>query len=141
MCRLASMNPEDMSYALAYLAEYSPGAFDAILDAIGPTGRLPFRTASLATGDETIAQSGHLPANPVPSRMAKREGTSMHGDRSAHCRHCGHRPGRPRHASRRPDKRNHHPALPPARTPAHIRQNRSRTPDQWAAYLREPSAA
>ena len=41
MCQLASMNPEDMSYALAYLAEYSPGAFDAILDAIGPTGLLP----------------------------------------------------------------------------------------------------
>ena len=41
MSRLASMNPEDMSYALAYLAEYSPGAFDAILDAIGPTDCLP----------------------------------------------------------------------------------------------------
>ena len=41
MCRLASMNPEDMSYALAYLAEYSPSGFDAVLDAIGPTGRLP----------------------------------------------------------------------------------------------------
>jgi hypothetical protein len=41
MCRIASMNPEDMSYALAYLAEYSPGAFDDILDAIGPTGRVP----------------------------------------------------------------------------------------------------
>ena len=40
LCRLSTMNPDDMSYALAYLAEYSPGAFDAILDAIGPTGRL-----------------------------------------------------------------------------------------------------
>jgi hypothetical protein len=30
-----------MSYALAYLAEFSPGAFDAILDAIGTTSPLP----------------------------------------------------------------------------------------------------
>lgn len=41
MCQLGSMNPEDMSYALAYLAEYSPGAFDAILEAIGPIGSVP----------------------------------------------------------------------------------------------------
>jgi hypothetical protein len=41
MFRLVGMNPNDMSYALTYLAEYSPGAFDAILDAIGPTGQLP----------------------------------------------------------------------------------------------------
>ena len=38
---LASMNPVDMSCALAYLAEYSPGAFDAVLDAIGPIDCLP----------------------------------------------------------------------------------------------------
>ena len=30
MCQLASMNPDDMSYALAYLAEYSPGGSPAI---------------------------------------------------------------------------------------------------------------
>ena len=41
MVRLACMNPQDMSYALAYLAEYSPGAFDVILDAIGPTSQVP----------------------------------------------------------------------------------------------------
>ena len=45
MCRLATMNSQDMSYALAHLAEYSPGAFDAILDAIGPTGQLSDRDA------------------------------------------------------------------------------------------------
>ena len=41
LCRLATMNHEDMSHALTYLAEYSPAAFDTILDAIGPIGRLP----------------------------------------------------------------------------------------------------
>jgi hypothetical protein len=36
LLRLAGLDPDDMSYALAYLAEYSPAAFDTILDVLGP---------------------------------------------------------------------------------------------------------
>jgi hypothetical protein len=39
--RLDALDPGDMSDALAYLAEYSPGALDIILDVIGPADRAP----------------------------------------------------------------------------------------------------
>jgi hypothetical protein len=37
LLRLDGLDPDDMSCALAYLAEYSPAAFDTVLDALGPT--------------------------------------------------------------------------------------------------------
>ena len=39
LLRLDSLDRDDMSCALAYLAEYSPAAFDTILDALGPADR------------------------------------------------------------------------------------------------------
>jgi hypothetical protein len=39
--QLDDLDPDDMADALAYLAEYSPGALDVILDVIGPVGRVP----------------------------------------------------------------------------------------------------
>jgi hypothetical protein len=41
LLRLDGLDREDMSYALAYLAEYSPATFDTILDALGPADRTP----------------------------------------------------------------------------------------------------
>jgi hypothetical protein len=38
LLRLDGLDPDDMTCALAYLAEYSPAAFDTILDALGPAG-------------------------------------------------------------------------------------------------------
>ena len=38
--RLDTLDPGDMADALTYLAEYSPGALDFILDVIGPADRM-----------------------------------------------------------------------------------------------------
>jgi hypothetical protein len=38
--RIDTLDPADMADALTYLAEYSPGALDFILDAIGTAGRM-----------------------------------------------------------------------------------------------------
>jgi hypothetical protein len=35
------LDPEDMTFALTFLAEYSPATFDTILDALGPADRTP----------------------------------------------------------------------------------------------------
>lgn len=45
MFRLASLGPDDMAVALAYLAEYSPGALDAVLEAIGVSPLMDEREA------------------------------------------------------------------------------------------------
>ena len=40
MRRLGTLDPGDMADALAYLAEYSPGALDFVLDVIEPGDRM-----------------------------------------------------------------------------------------------------
>jgi hypothetical protein len=41
LLRLDGLDRDDMSYALAYLAEYAPAAFDTILDALSPVDHAP----------------------------------------------------------------------------------------------------